>query len=478
MKVAIVHYHLEPGGVTRVIENTLQAWKDAGIEIEAVVLSGRQYKGSGISNAYLVQGLDYTTPENAVRAETLSKEMEDVAQMALGSVPDIWHIHNHSLGKNPALPLALAKLAQKGARMLLHPHDFAEDGRPGNYKALSESYQFLYPSTSGIHYAALNHRDLSYLQKMLEDSPSKAHLLANAIPDYDENLVHRKVPSLPENLFLYPVRAVRRKNLGELALLSLVHPEKYFANSLGPTNPNFQREFNQWKQFTSELNLNLTYGLGEKSTASFLDMVAHAEAIVSTSIAEGFGLGFLEPWTFGKGLCGRNIPEITKDFENLGINLQNLYSRCEVSLDFLDKPKKLRTSIQKNLEGFYQSYEVVLPKNGVDQAYHSIVQNGKVDFGRLDECLQKQILTKLSGSKIEADRIREQIPLNLPTGDVVERNQRAVKLQFSQIEYGKKLYSIYNEVLSAKDAQLTFAHGRKLLDAFLSPKRLNLLRTS
>ena len=31
---------------------------------------------------------------------------------------------------------------------------------------------------------------------------------------------------------------------------------------------------------------------------------------------------------------------------------------------------------------------------------------------------------------------------------------------------------------AAKDAELTFAQGRKLLDAFLSPKRLNLLRTS
>ena len=67
-------------------------------------------------------------------------------------------------------------------------------------------------------------------------------------------------------------------------------------------------------------------------------MVAHAEAIVSTSIAEGFGLGFLEPWTFGKGLCGRNIPEITKDFENLGINLQNLYSR--LSLIHISEPTR------------------------------------------------------------------------------------------------------------------------------------------
>ena len=33
---------------------------------------------------------------------------------------------------------------------------------------------------------------------------------------------------------------------------------------------------------------------------SFPDMVASAQAIVSTSVAEGFGLGFLEPWVFGK----------------------------------------------------------------------------------------------------------------------------------------------------------------------------------
>ena len=38
---SIVHYHLEPGGVTRVIENTLLGWKEADTEIETVVLSGR-----------------------------------------------------------------------------------------------------------------------------------------------------------------------------------------------------------------------------------------------------------------------------------------------------------------------------------------------------------------------------------------------------------------------------------------------------
>ena len=33
-------------------------------------------------------------------------------------------------------------------------------------------------------------------------------------------------------------------------------------------------------------------------------MMASAEAIVNTSVAEGFGLGFLEPWVLAKP-CGR-----------------------------------------------------------------------------------------------------------------------------------------------------------------------------
>ena len=40
MKVAIVHYHLEPGGVTKVIENTLSAWNQTSLDIQTVALSG------------------------------------------------------------------------------------------------------------------------------------------------------------------------------------------------------------------------------------------------------------------------------------------------------------------------------------------------------------------------------------------------------------------------------------------------------
>ena len=140
MKVAIVHYHLEPGGVTRVIENTLAAWAEMGKAIETVVLSGRPYSGKSIPDTRVIQGLDYATSEKAIPPELLMDRMKEAARNSLGGMPDLWHVHNHSLGKNPSLTKACALLAQKGEFMLLHPHDFAEDGRPHNFKTLQEVF--------------------------------------------------------------------------------------------------------------------------------------------------------------------------------------------------------------------------------------------------------------------------------------------------------------------------------------------------
>ena len=71
MKIAIVHYHLQPGGVTRVIENTLQAWVENGIEIEAVALSGRPYPGDQLSNTRVIEGLDYASANEAIDPKIL-----------------------------------------------------------------------------------------------------------------------------------------------------------------------------------------------------------------------------------------------------------------------------------------------------------------------------------------------------------------------------------------------------------------------
>ena len=172
MKVAIVHYHLEPGGVTKVIENTLSAWNQTSLDIQTVALSGRPYRGKVIPNAQVVEGLDYSDAKGSIDPKILVQRMKDAVMDALGSLPDLWHVHNHSLGKNPALTAAVSCLADQGEYLLLHPHDFAEDGRPENFLSLQEVYKQAYPTSERIRYAVLNHRDKSFVQKLLDNSLS------------------------------------------------------------------------------------------------------------------------------------------------------------------------------------------------------------------------------------------------------------------------------------------------------------------
>ena len=277
----------------------------------------------------------------------------------------------------------------------------------------------------------------------------------------------------------YPVRAVRRKNLGELALLASSHHDFHFANSLGPTNPEFTPFFEDWKQFGKELNLPLTYGLGEYTDASFPEMVGHAQSILSVSVAEGFGLGFLEPWTFGKGLCGRNLPDITSDFSELGVSLANLYDRLHIPLDCISSVTQLKKTIQSALEQFYLNYQQDLPQDGTETAFQSMIENDSIDFGRLDEPTQKEIIRTVTQSPELQQEIQMHAGLEFPAEDIIERNRQAVAKQFSLSSYAKRTLKIYQKLLATEDNNsCQFANGQLLLEQYLSPARLNLLRTS
>ena len=105
------------------------------------------------------------------------------ARERLGRDPDIWHIHNHSLGKNGFTPLLAQQLAQTGCRLLLQPHDFAEDGRPDNYRLLkellgSDTDRVLYPSADHVWYAPINYRDQAFLKEL---GLQHVHELPNAV---------------------------------------------------------------------------------------------------------------------------------------------------------------------------------------------------------------------------------------------------------------------------------------------------------
>jgi hypothetical protein len=83
VRVAIVHYHLEPGGVTRVIENTLESFSQELESPQFVVLTGRKYPGDKIKNVQIVEGLDYSSSTNSISPSVLKERLEKAAKVGL-----------------------------------------------------------------------------------------------------------------------------------------------------------------------------------------------------------------------------------------------------------------------------------------------------------------------------------------------------------------------------------------------------------
>ena len=96
----------------------------------------------------------------------------------------------------------------RGIRLFLQIHDFAEDGRPHLY------YPGEYPAD--CHYGVINSRDYKILLNAGLEQKG-LHKLFNMVNPFDGTRQDRG----EKNVVLYPVRAIRRKNIGEAILLSL-----------------------------------------------------------------------------------------------------------------------------------------------------------------------------------------------------------------------------------------------------------------
>ncbi len=138
----------------------------------------------------------------------------------------------------------------------------------------------------------------------------------------------------------------------------------------------------------------------------------------------------------------------------------------------------LAPRIKGSLKKFFKDYGEELPDRAVHEAFTSIVRDNLVDFGRLDEPLQEELISAVIESDQAKETIRDQSSIDRLPRVQIEENAKAVRENFSMQDYGNKLFQIYRELTSITDEKVSFANGRKLLKQFLSPSRLNLLRAS
>lgn len=490
LRVAIVHYHLRPGGVTRVIQSTLSALSEVVLQnisadaIQTVVLTGEPPTPSmPISSDYaIVEDLKYSTSSN-FSVEQVSTQLETAAKQKLGGLPDVWHIHNHSLGKNLIVPEIVYHLAKKGHRLLLQIHDLAENGRHSNYKLLRDyfrdSLKRLYPQGSHIHYALINQRDLKFL-KTAGVEEEHLHYLPNAVSiEKIEGSESPKQYIEDKRLFLYPTRAIRRKNLGEFLLWSaMVEEGDLFATTRAPKNLEARPVYDDWVAFAQSLKLPVKFAIGEEWKGDFTSLLKSAHALVTTSIMESFGLAFLEAYLGRRQLFGRKLPEITDEFEQMDIDLSMLYDKLLIPTEWVGRDRFYK-EVQTALPQAYESYGRTVRSDDVEQAVQAAMIGEYIDFGRLNEPLQKLVIERIVR---EPSLKSEIIPPTLePSGEqytsIIHRNCEIVKTQFNLQQYGKRLLQIYQTVVESETGSMSEINADVLLDKFLAAERFWLLST-
>ncbi|MCP5544957.1 MAG: HAD family hydrolase [Akkermansiaceae bacterium] len=475
MKIAIVHHHLGAGGVSEVIAGISRGLSATGLRHVVLVDDPVADAAPGIPLCK-VAGLGYGGAGEGGLLERVSAAARD----ALGGPPDLWHFHNHSLGKSADYAALVPALAQRGERMLLHIHDLAEDGRPENAAALRD-IGGLYPIGPGIGYAFLNRRDLR-------------DFTAAGVPAENAWLLRTPVTVVPRSsvsgppLLLAPVRGIRRKNLGEILLLAALAPDNArFAITRAPANGRWLARHDFWHRAAVEFGLPVSFDVVNRRAPApgadpgFDSWLAHASHLVTTSIAEGFGRVFVEAPAAAKPLIGRSLPDIADDLRNAGIEHRHLYQKILVPSDLLDRGS-LRAMLRASLEETRRDWGLRTSGSDVDVAFEAMESGGRLDFGNLPEEAQQEVLRRIvrddlagevrviceQGITSAADWLADAIlePL-IPNFDPAAWSPEAV---------ANECIAIYQKLASTERSVVSHADRTSILSAHLAPAAFHFLK--
>ena len=464
MKIAFLHYHLKTGGVTTVLKQQLGALSDRW---QTLVLTGQLPETSFSARIIHIPELAYSSQyKGQFDPENVAQKILEALHTGFNGPCDVLHVHNPTLAKNDHFQKILKSLQTKGVVLLLQIHDFAEDGRPRAY--FTEAYP------ADCHYSVINGRDYRILLKA-GLKPKGLHLLANMVAP------PRKTPppdALPKPMTLYPVRAIRRKNIGEAILLSLFfQDERFLSITLPPNSAADIKSYQNWKAFVKDRNLTVEFD--RSLNHDFETSVMSAGSLITTSITEGFGFSYLEPWLFGKMLWGRKLPDICHDFEKKGIQLQHLYDRLLVPVDWFGL-HRFRTKWVQCLRDTCRLFNHRVDDMLIQQAFDLCTQDGNIDFGLLDEAFQKKVIDELIGDRKKSEALMQLNPFLTNPGDVpdktnlIRHNREAIEQNYNQKQYGQILRETYGRVANTSVTQRI--DKRVLISAFLNLERFSLLK--
>ncbi len=421
MKIALFHYHLKPGGVTDVIVHSVRAILTRIPKISEIRLVTGNEDGTNAVMSKIREGLNSASADK-IKLDILS----EVAYVPDGEVLDIdsiarrlearydedtlWWVHNYHLGKNPYFTSALMKTAARGHRnILLHIHDFPECGRIDNQLRLDKVLDSpAYPMGPRIRYAVINERD----RRLLSNAGMEqvVTLLSNPVPPppqgsfdpkrvkvaLEETCKYVNPGYIPDGkILLYPVRAIRRKNVLEAGMMAILLEEPV---NLIITLPGTSL---QEKAYSDNVENAFKTGLipgvwcpGQSGhpLLNYPNLASNCDGVISTSVQEGFGYLFLNALHWRKPLLARYL-DILDDILGLyGEYPRRFWADFRVPLD--------KSLIQRTEQAYLrkiQDQSHVLPERVLKSLHSSVkkfASSDTIDISLLSVPDQLEMLKK------------------------------------------------------------------------------------
>ncbi len=437
MELCVLHYHFRPGGVRRVIELGLPALARALGSARVTMLAGEappaDWRAQMEAALYpcvvewcIEPAVGYWS-ELKLSVPDARAAIREVLHRCAGLTAPLW-AHNLSVGRNLLLAGEVAALPYHFPRWL-HHHDWWWDGRwerwpefrAQGFHTLAAALAVTLPSGTLLRHFCVN---LTDARRLSEWTGEPFRFLPNpmAVPAVTPQEVEAARAFLrrttgADHWWLYPCRALRRKNIAEALLVQrALAPESFVVTTGGASSTAEENYFVRLTVAAAANGWPLAAGVGmRKQSPPVTALTAAADAVVITSLKEGFGLPYSEA-ALATRPCYARVPfGLEETLQDLQVPLTQQWSSLPVPREWFDSAREAARVAQMR-----ESLPALLPPEFQAAARISVSpdKDSTVDFGRLSLDAQLEVISAANGnSPLFPAALRRHVPVPPPKPD-------------------------------------------------------------
>src|SRR5262249_44717796 len=205
----------------------------------------------------------------------------------------------------------------------------------------------VFPTTPNARHIAINQADAGVLRQHFGQAAAWIPNIAEPTSPPSAPRVtiarrwlRRRLGGRPGPVWLTPCRVLRRKNLAEALLLTRwLRPQAWFITTAAASSEDERPYATGLADAARRHRWKFRLGLlaqGGDQAPSVGDVMAASEAVLLTSIQEGFGLPSLEAAAAGRPVIARRLPNVAPDFAALGFRFAQSYDELLIHPDLFD----------------------------------------------------------------------------------------------------------------------------------------------